>query len=619
MIDASRDGTANTFESRHRIGADPAAIRIVIFSDYSCPHCQMVEAQARAIITERDDVSLTAKHFPMCTDCNKYMQSTLHEKACDAALAAETIAQLYGEDAFWEMHSWLFEQGDHFSRVGLHTHLTKAGFDTTEFDATMKSAETLALVEQDVEEAHALGISQTPTIYINGVELKGVGVPGALSRAVTDLAATNPPALAAESDTPLSAKEKYISDWKAVPYFSFDAAHQTWSLGPEDAPVEIVMWGDYLTDLTGQADAAILKVLDARDDVRYTYRHFPLHKDCNPISEVIIEEGSCLAHQAAEAAAMLEGNDGYWRMHEWLISNRVGFNLETLKAGADELGFGSDLLLEVMLQPEPKVAIAVDCGLSKQAGSYYVPGIMINGRSVKSWSQEGILEILVEEAAAEFARGEAPSQLAPAAASGPAAPVQVEVPEGAFTGRFRLGPEEAAIRIVMFSDYQSPLCREIASEARKLATTRESISYSPKHYPVNSTCNQYTSDSVHNNTCVASQVMEAFGMAYGNDAFWELDAWMYEAAPKLDLNPLLEHITNTSRAREPFNAALRSPDSLERVKADIEEAHYRGLSQTPLVFLNGVAIEGLREAGDLTRAVDALATTNPAVADATSD
>ena len=74
---------------RYFLGSQTAPVLVTVVSDYQCPSCRQIDAQLRAMTAGRDDVSITMRHFPFCTDCNKHIDKTRHANACYAARAAE--------------------------------------------------------------------------------------------------------------------------------------------------------------------------------------------------------------------------------------------------------------------------------------------------------------------------------------------------------------------------------------------------------------------------------------------------------------------------------------------------------------------------------------------------
>lgn len=98
-------------------------------------------------------------------------------------------------------------------------------------------------------------------------------------------------------------------------------------LGPADAPVKMIEYGDYECPFCGRAQAEVVKVLNAvGDNLRYAFRHFPLTQ---------IHPHALMAAEAAEAA----GAQGrFWEMHQTLFANQRVLEREALIAYADELG-----------------------------------------------------------------------------------------------------------------------------------------------------------------------------------------------------------------------------------------------------------------------------------------
>ena len=403
IIDLGGDAAVGRFTGRYRIGPEAAPIRLVIISDYQCPDCKGIEAQANAILAQRDDVSLSAKHFPMCTDCNRNARKTLHPNACWAARAAEAAGILRGNDGFWQMHRWLFDRGGAFTDAELHQGLRELGYDPQQlqqFLGIMQSRQPLDLIKADTDEASALGLHYTPMVFINGVELKGWKAPNALARAVAALAATNPPPQTATQDHPPAAAEKYVADWRGQPAKGIPPDSRAWTIGPQDAKVDVVVWGDYQEPFTAEADGILRRIAASRPDTRYTFRHFPFNQECNPVTSSSRHPLACLAARAAEAAGTLGGSGGYWKMHEWLMSNQRQFSDATLRGAAADMGFDAEALFAQMEGPEVAAAITEDARAGKRLGLRSIPMIFINNKFVPRWrfQEHRTLQRMIEEA-----------------------------------------------------------------------------------------------------------------------------------------------------------------------------------------------------------------------------
>jgi protein-disulfide isomerase len=404
------DGQENAgFTGRYRLGPERAAIRLVIFSDYQCVDCRRIEAEARRIVESRSDASLSAKHFPMCGDCNPHMPHNMHPNACWAARAAEAAGMLAGAEGFWRMDRWLFERGGAFTDAELGAALPALGFNAGAFIQTMTGEETLRRVRADIEEAVALGLHFTPMIFINGVELRGWNAPDALARAVDAVVAADPPIRTAAADRPAPALEKYVDDWRAQPVRRMNDSID-WSIGAEGPAIQIVLFGDYTHDLSAQADEllrAMIRAAPALPDaaggdvssgnvpaaprIRYHFRHFPFDARCNPMArQPSAQPFACRAAAAAEAAGRLAGPDGYWRMHEMLMQNHANLNsddvLRNLAAAAE---LDPVALFDLIDSAEIDAAIAEDVRDAQRLGVQGIPTLFVNGRLVPRWRREG--------------------------------------------------------------------------------------------------------------------------------------------------------------------------------------------------------------------------------------
>jgi protein-disulfide isomerase len=153
---------------RYVLGAKSAPVHVVVVSDYQCPSCRVIDEQLRAIAAGRDDIAISARHFPFCTDCNQHIDKTRHPNACRAALAAEAAGSVGGNEAFWKVHNWLFEHGGDFSDHELRRFIRKIDLNEDSVFAAMQAETTFALIRADVEAADAAGLQFTPMVFING-------------------------------------------------------------------------------------------------------------------------------------------------------------------------------------------------------------------------------------------------------------------------------------------------------------------------------------------------------------------------------------------------------------------------------------------------------------------
>lgn len=190
------------------LGADDAAVVIRVFSDFECPFCQRYALEIlpslEAGLLDRDDVGFAFHHFPL---------TSIHANAEPAAEAAQCVADLYGDDAFWPYHDLLFERLDawnglgdplpYFARVtrdveAIAAAASEADENTDEntdearaadlaaeqVGACLADGDARATVRAATARARELGLSGTPTVFVGSFRLNDFGSPQAYARLV---------------------------------------------------------------------------------------------------------------------------------------------------------------------------------------------------------------------------------------------------------------------------------------------------------------------------------------------------------------------------------------------------------------------------------------------------
>lgn len=407
------------FTGRWRLGPEEAVARIVLISDYQCPQCKRMENEAVALVEKYPDkVSLSAKQYPNGKACNKYygQERDVHPNACWSARAAEAAAIVAGanaalegkdqwtaaNEAFWKMHKWLFSQAGSFTDASLPPTLSSMGFDPNQFIKVMSGPQTLKLIQDDIEEAWSLGINGTPMVVINGVELKGWESPRAMERAVEALINSGAPAKNARDDAPPLASEKYLADWREQKPRPTQPDTVERALGEKDAPVQVVVFGDFQEPNTAKLDAMLRGWIGSNaKPIRYVFRHFPGTSACNPQVPRVIFEHGCRAAQAAEAAGVIGGDASYWAMHAWLMDNPKPMTPDAVRNGAAAIGLDADAVAQAMNAPAVQAAIQEDVAAAARYGVGVIPCVFVNGKFVPRWIREGddVMGRIIDEAA----------------------------------------------------------------------------------------------------------------------------------------------------------------------------------------------------------------------------
>lgn len=145
-----------------RKGAEEASITIVEFGDFECTACKTLSpALEVALKTYPDDVNLVWKNLP---------NESIHPIATPAAIAAHCADQ---QGAFWAYHDILFDRQGYITETQFPQIAQEVGIDVDKFSTCYETRDTLAIVKKDYEEGLGLGLTSTPTLFIEGQILIG--------------------------------------------------------------------------------------------------------------------------------------------------------------------------------------------------------------------------------------------------------------------------------------------------------------------------------------------------------------------------------------------------------------------------------------------------------------
>ena len=188
-------------------------------------------------------------------------------------------------------------------------------------------------------------------------------------------------------------------------------------------------------------------------------------------------------------------------------------------------------------------------------------------------------------------------------------------------GRWRIGPEDAPIRLVMFTDPQCPDCKRVHGELEAILEEREDISVEVKFFLFCKDCNERVTESsnLHPNACWGATVAELAGEYGGPEAFHRMLGWLFSVDGKFTsaaaLQPGFAKAGVTAHAADIVQAISGTgslpPDKKKLFEADAREGVDLGLYYTPMAFLNGQEVKDVLRPGALRRAVETLSATDP--------
>ena len=143
------------------IGSDGAPITIVEFSDFQCPACgRAVPVVKRLLQQYQGKVRLVFRDFPL----------PMHPQAPRAAEAGRCAAE---QGRFWEMHDRMFMNQQKLAPGDLKASATELGLDPARFGSCLDSGRHASSVQRAVAAAREIGVSSTPTFFVNGRMIVG--------------------------------------------------------------------------------------------------------------------------------------------------------------------------------------------------------------------------------------------------------------------------------------------------------------------------------------------------------------------------------------------------------------------------------------------------------------
>jgi protein-disulfide isomerase len=152
-----------------------APVTVVEFTDFQCPACAAMHPVLEDVLKSYGNkVRFVVRDFPL----------NQHEHAPKAAEAANA-ANAQGK--FFEYITLLFKNQKALDIPSLKKYASELGLDRARFDAALDRGVYAAEVKKDVTDGEMYGVGSTPTIFVNGVQLRTLnadGLKAAIDRAV---------------------------------------------------------------------------------------------------------------------------------------------------------------------------------------------------------------------------------------------------------------------------------------------------------------------------------------------------------------------------------------------------------------------------------------------------
>ncbi len=145
-----------------------------------------------------------------------------------------------------------------------------------------------------------------------------------------------------------------------------------------------------------------------------------------------------------------------------------------------------------------------------------------------------------------------------------------------------IGPENAAITIIEFSDYECPYCRRWFEEVYRQLF---------KAYPnqVRLVFRDFPLTSIHSNAQAAA---EAANCANEQGAYWSFHDKLFGMSLGLSSEAYLQYANDLNLDMDQFEACINERRYQDEVLADLKYAANLGINSTPTFFINGIPVVG---------------------------
>jgi protein-disulfide isomerase len=151
-----------------------------------------------------------------------------------------------------------------------------------------------------------------------------------------------------------------------------------------------------------------------------------------------------------------------------------------------------------------------------------------------------------------------------------------------------LGPPNAKVTVVVFSDFECPYCRELAR------TLRDNI---PQKYPtdVRVVFKDFPIDSIHKWARAASEAAHCLG-SQKPGAFWAFHDWIFEHQQEVNEANLRDHVLTMAKQQSldvpQVSSCMANHATAQEVNQNQQIGAELQISQTPTTFVNGRMLSG---------------------------
>jgi protein-disulfide isomerase len=146
-------------------GSDSKSLLLVEFSDLECPHCKEAQATIDKLLKDYPQARFVYENYPI---------DQIHPWAQKAAQYGVCVGE-HGSDAFYKFVQNVFDAQEQITPENADEKLkaaaTSAGVDGSQTATCAATSEAKSRVADSKELAQLVGVTSTPTLFVNGRSL----------------------------------------------------------------------------------------------------------------------------------------------------------------------------------------------------------------------------------------------------------------------------------------------------------------------------------------------------------------------------------------------------------------------------------------------------------------
>jgi protein-disulfide isomerase len=362
--------------------------------------------------------------------------------------------------------------------------------------------------------------------------------------------------------------------------------------GKPDAPVTVVIFSDFQCPFCSRVEPTLEQVRNTYgpDKVRMVWKNQPLpfHDKAKPAAE------------AAQVVFMLKGSDAFWKFHDTAFKNQQQLSPESYEKWAQAAGVDVNQFKSAMAAHKGAKKVEEDQQLANKVGANGTPAFRVNGVEISGAQPfdkfKEVIDKELQKAQAKIAQGtpkdrvyvdmtkenfkNAPQKKDDEEDEKEDTKTVWKVPVG--SSPF-LGPKDAPVTIVEFSDFQCPYCKRVEEQLTKVKETYgDKVRLVWKHEPL----------PFHPRAEPAAELAIEARAQKGDKAFWQAHDKLFESQPKLEDADLEKIAEDMKLDVAKVKAAIKDKKHKKEVDADMELGDDVQASGTPHFFINGRRLVG---------------------------